>query len=411
VSLRILFIVPYIPNLIRVRSYNFLRSLTQRGHRVSLVAIDDGSGGSDDRLAVRTICEEHSFVSLPRSRKVLNILSALPGRDPIQAAFAWQPSAFSVDPLLSKVEGQDWGYDVVHVEHMRGARYGLALRAKLRARTLQTPIIFDSVDCLTALFGMTANYAPRPVNRWIARLEQGRNERYEPKLASTFTRTLVTSSADQSALIELDPSVLDTERILVVPNGVDMDRLQPTSGQDQAQPTLIMTGKMSYHANEAMCQHFTENILPLIWRSNPDVRLLIVGKDPPASIRALGKDARIVVTGSVPDMQPYFQQAQIAVVPLVYGMGIQNKVLEAMACGLPVVATSRAVSALQVQDGQELIVEDAPEAFARQVVELLALPERRNRLAAEGRRYVERNHGWDQVAGLLEGIYLDVVNS
>jgi glycosyltransferase involved in cell wall biosynthesis len=411
VSLRILFIVPYIPDLIRVRSYNFLRALTQRGHRVSVVAIDDGSDRVDHLEDFDRICEKLSIIALPRIRKALNVLRALPGQEPLQAAFAWQPRAFSTDPLLSKVEGRGWDFDLVHVEHMRGARYGLQLQTRLRARNLRTPIIFDSVDCLTALFQMTAIHAPRLASRWIARLERGRYERFEPRLASMFTRTLVTSSSDRSALIALDPSVINAERILVVPNGVDTTQFSPVPGQDHVQPTLIMTGKMSYHANEAMCHHFVEDILPLIWRSKPGVRLLIVGKKPPTSIRAFARDPRILVTGGVPEMSHYFRQAQVAVAPLVYGMGIQNKVLEAMACGLPVIATSQAVSALEVQNGREIIIEDAPQAFARKVVELLDAPERRARLAERGRKYVERNHDWNKVAERLEEIYLDVVNS
>jgi glycosyltransferase involved in cell wall biosynthesis len=141
------------------------------------------------------------------------------------------------------------------------------------------------------------------------------------------------------------------------------------------------------------------------------VRLLIVGKDPPANIQALSKDERIEVTGSVPDLRSYFQKASIAVVPLVYGMGIQNKVLEAMACGIPVVATSPAIAALQVRDGRELFVADRPVDFARHVIGLVDQRHLREEIGAAGRRYVEQQHDWNLIAHKLEELYTDVIDN
>ncbi|MCJ7823671.1 MAG: glycosyltransferase, partial [Anaerolineales bacterium] len=410
-SLRILFVLPYTPNLVRVRPYNFIRALAVRGHQVSLFAIDDRSGSDRDLEFMREVCERVEPVSLSKIRIAWNLLRALPTRLPLQAAFAWQPGAFSSRGTGSLFSRLDREFDLIHVEHLRAARYGLALKAMLRDQEQPIPVVFDSVDCLSALFRLASNHAARPLNRWIARFELGRNERYESWLVTQFDRVLVTSAADREALQSLSHRGSSPVEISVVPNGVDLTYFKPEGHESDDVATLIMTGKMSYHANIAMCMHFVEDILPLIWRSRPEVRLLIVGKDPPASMQALSQDERIEVAGSVPDLRAYFQKASIAVVPLVYGMGIQNKVLEAMACGIPVVATSPAIAALQVRDGSELFVADRPVDFARHVIDLVDQGPLREKIGAAGRRYVEQHHDWNRIAHLLEEIYTDVVNN
>jgi glycosyltransferase involved in cell wall biosynthesis len=151
--------------------------------------------------------------------------------------------------------------------------------------------------------------------------------------------------------------------------------------------------------------------MPAVWAQRPDVRVMIVGKDPPKSIRALGQDARVSVTGTVKDIRPYLQRASIAAAPVEYGAGIQNKVLEAMACGTPVVATPQAVSAIGLEHGEDARIAPDFAAFADEILWLLAEENRRIRIGANGRYFVERNHRWSVIAEQLENIYLQVIDS
>jgi glycosyltransferase involved in cell wall biosynthesis len=113
----------------------------------------------------------------------------------------------------------------------------------------------------------------------------------------------------------------------------------------------------------------------------------------------------VTVTGSVPDMRPYLAEAALALSTVRYGVGIQNKVLEAMAMGTPVVCSPQANSALKTQNGQDILVGDGAEAVARHILDLLASAEKRERIGAAGRLYVERYQTWDHAAELLEGMY------
>ena len=173
----------------------------------------------------------------------------------------------------------------------------------------------------------------------------------------------------------------------------------------------MITDKMSYHANVSAALHLVRDIMPLVWEQRPQVKLYIVGANPPRQIRQLadGQGGTVEVTGTVPDLRPYLWRASVAVAPVFYGAGIQNKVLEAMACGTPVVATPQACGALEVVPGQDLLVTQDGQEFARDILRLLGNHELAARLRLAARRYVETHHDWNVVAEKLEGNYREVV--
>jgi glycosyltransferase involved in cell wall biosynthesis len=168
---------------------------------------------------------------------------------------------------------------------------------------------------------------------------------------------------------------------------------------------------MSFHANVTAALHFVRRIFPLIRAARPDARLCIVGSDPPRAIRALGSDPAISVTGYVPDLREALGRATVAVCPVTVKVGIQNKVLEAMAMGVPVVSTREGVEGLETEPGRDLLVADSPAGFAEHVCRLLADPGLRARLGSAGRRYVEAQHRWDVAASRLEDLYSEAISS
>jgi glycosyltransferase involved in cell wall biosynthesis len=224
-----------------------------------------------------------------------------------------------------------------------------------------------------------------------------------------FERVLVTSPNDRQAFRDLRPAQDGGDRIQVLPNGVDLEYFSPDPRIIRRPATLVVTGKMSYHANITMALTLAQEIMPRVWQSRPDVRLQVVGKDPPAQLLALNKDPRIEVTGTVPDLRPYLCQATLAVAPVPYGAGIQNKVLEAMACATPVVTSSKAIAALSATPDEDIFVADQPDEFARKIVDLLENRERRNRLGQAGREYVQRCHNWNTIVSNLAEIYRSAI--
>lgn len=395
-SLRILFITGYLPSLIRVRPYNFLKYLAQHGHQITLLALEPAGEDRSGLADLTHWCHEVYTVPLPRWRPFWNALTVLPSRTPLQAAYSRSPE---MADLIRQLQAKQT-FDVVHVEHLRGAELCHAVE--------ELPIVFDSVDSITLLFDRVLAAGPNLKSRFLAWLDLARTRHYEGRLLERFDRVLVTSPLDRQALVDISPSA-EHDRLVVLPNGVDLDYFQPLATEREAS-TIIFTGKMSYHANIAAALDLATKVMPLVWQQSPTARLVIAGKDPAPELQALASDSRIDVTGTVPDLRPYLAQATVAVTPIRYGVGIQNKVLEAMAMATPVVSSPQAVSALQLQDGQDVLVAEKPPAMAEAIRRLINEPDLRQQVGQAGRRYVEQHHDWHLAAQRLTEIYQEVAS-
>jgi len=223
----------------------------------------------------------------------------------------------------------------------------------------------------------------------------------EGELVSEFDHVLVTSETDRNELLALRSPNSIYAPISVLANGVDLEYFHPNPAVEKDSGLLVFSGKMSYHANIAMAKFLVNEIMPLVWVKHPNIRLMIVGKDPTAEVYALGRDSRVIVTGTVDDIRPYIWKATCAVVPLVYGAGIQNKILEAMACGVPVVTTSNALSSLHVTSGKELLVGNGVFDFSNCVNKLLDDQKLQVEIGSNGASYVKTHHNWVEVAKQL----------
>jgi glycosyltransferase involved in cell wall biosynthesis len=395
-QLHILFISPYLPSLIRVRPYNLIKALAGRGHEITLLALEPPGDDNSGLDSLRGWCQRVQTMPLARWRTLWNGLCALPGQTPFQAAYSRSPQMFAlIQRTLAETD-----FDVVHVEHLRGAELSRAVN--------RIPIVFDSVDSIALLFEQARQSGPTRRSRLAAMLDLGRTRSYESHLLERYARVLVTSPQDRESLLGLSTGRDLDDRLVVLPNGVDLSYFQPM-GVARDPATLVFTGKMSYHANLAAALDLANQVMPHVWASRADTRLVIAGKDPPRELLAQTADPRITVTGTVLDLRPYLARATVAVSPIRYGAGIQNKLLEAMAMATPVVSTPQATAAIQVRPGRDLLVADTPRACAEAVLSLLADEGLRQQLGQGGRRYVETYHDWNRIAGGLEGVYRDAI--
>ncbi len=419
--MRILFVVPYVPNLVRVRPFNLIRSLARRGHEITLATLWSKEDESTGLRALEPYCQSIIGVRVPTWRSALNSLVAVPTGQPLQAWYAWDTEfARKIEDAVRSTKNEKL-FDVIHVEHLRGVKYGLYLQKRLEhtlavrghgesagshvAQGSRFPVVWDSVDCISYLFRQSSAYSQSLFHKFVTKFELGRTERYEARLLDQFARVLVTSKQDKDAFTALSNDQQPRKNIYVIPNGVDLDYFTPDSEVPRQENTVVVSGKMSYHANITMVKHLVDQIMPIVWSKKPEVQLWIVGKDPPHEISALAERGPVTVTGTVDDIRPYLRRAAIAAAPLVYGAGIQNKVLESMACGAPVIATPRAVSAIQALPGRDVCVAQDAENFAASIIDLLDNLELRNLVGEAGRNYVVNHHHWDRIAENLEEVY------
>ncbi|MBV9613943.1 MAG: glycosyltransferase [Ktedonobacteraceae bacterium] len=399
--MKILFVAPYPISRIRIRSYGFVSQLG-REHDVTVLMLCSTAREAKDVQALHDEGFHVIAVTDKRRWKLLRTIKALPTKKPLQVAFDASP-AFrrAIQQQLST--GQ---FDLLHVEFIR------SLGALPDG--LSIPAVWDAVDCISLLYEHGAYFSATPMLHWIGAIEARRTRAYEYRQLARFRQILVTSERDRQALLAIAKDTPAPGRgcaeISVLPHGVDQEYYRPYVGKRHAE-TLVFSGKMSFHANIAGVLHLVEAIMPLIWQKRPGVRLIIAGSNPPASVRRMAQDARIEVTGYVPDMRPYIEQAQVAVCPLPYAVGIQNKILEAMALGTPVVASSHAAAGLLTTADQNLLIADQPSAFAASVLRLLEDESQWTRLSQKGLEYIATYHNWAQVVKQLTDIYARVVHS
>ncbi|HVO27901.1 MAG TPA: glycosyltransferase [Candidatus Margulisiibacteriota bacterium] len=411
-ALRILFVTPYVPSPVRVRPYNLIRRLAAQGHDVTVITAYTSEAEYADAGALRHLCSRVETVRVPLHRSLWNCARGLRTQLPLQALYACSPDlqrqvAAEIDTQTPRRQ-QRRPYDLLHVEHLRAVVCGLNVTGM--------PRVYDSVDCISRLFEKTLQMSATARSRLRALVDLERTRRFEGTLINRFERILTASEVDRESLAALGHRSgearqgTDLERITVVRNGVDLEHFtSPPSTRDPA--TLVFVGRMRYHANVAAVLYFVRDVLPLIWRHQPDARLSIVGQDPPREVKALARryGSRVAVTGTVPDVRPYVARATVAVSPLRYAVGIPNKILEAMAMATPVVTTSAGITSLQARDREHLLVADHADDFARQVLRLLDDPALQRRLGASGRSYVESHHDWGAVVSRLEDIYVDTL--
>jgi glycosyltransferase involved in cell wall biosynthesis len=333
----------------------------------------------------------------------MNSVLALPSGRPLQTVYSWQANlAREIAERVSLKE-----FDIVHVEHLRGSRYGTFLKGRFP----ELPVVWDSVDCISHLFQQAVQQSRSFFGKFVTRFELPRTEKEEGNLICTFDHVLVTSSADRKALFELPNGGKRPSQISVLPNGVDLNYFYPNAEFQREPDTLLFSGKMSYHANISMVRYLVTEIMPRIWEERPTAKLWIVGKDPSADIRDLSKNPLVTVTGTVSDIRPFLWRATVSVVPLLYGAGIQNKILEAMATSTPVITTARALAALSVQPGNELLVANSPDDFSQAVLSLMADRGLQGNLGQAGEAYVRTHHSWTGIASRLVDLYQETLSS
>lgn len=413
--MRVLFVVPYAPSRIRVRSFGFIRHLA-RQHNVHVLALGAGSLSAGELMDLGTLRREGIPVTIirePRHQPYLRTLASalVPRRDalPLQVAYTASP----VLRAAIATELRAHSYDVLHVEHVRGLS---ALPA-----ALDLPVVWDAVDCVSLLFAEGARYAAQqrrisPI-RVAGPQEARRMAAFERQGIARFHQVLVTSERDRQALLDLAgaqagtssegstiPDMPEMPDITVLPHGVDVARSGQGERERQAD-TLIFSGKMNYHANIEGALWLAREIMPLVWVQHPDTRLIIAGNDPTWTVRRLASDQRVSVTGYVRDLGSLVASATVAISPLPYAVGIQNKLLEAMAAGTPVVASAIAAQGLGALPGRDLLVAETAEDLAAALLRLLDDANLRAQVGASGQRYVTEHHRWDVVIEQLTAVY------
>lgn len=368
--MRILFLthrLPYAPNRgDRIRAYHLLRTLTRAHevHLLSLVHDDDEMRRVKD---VEKVAASVTGVRVPRVRNLLSAALALPGRTPLTHALLHSPD---VRPALDRLVGTQRP-DLVVAYCSGMARY--ALEPPLAA----LPYLLDLVDVDSEKWADLASTSAPP-RRWIYAREATALRRFERKAAARAAATFVVSERERIVLERVAPGC----GAMVVPNGVDAESFA-APGRPPGEPRVVFCGVFNYGPNEAGALWLAAEVWPLVKHAIPDAQLSLVGMSPTRAVRALSQDPSIVVTGAVPDVRDHLWRAAVSVAPLWLARGVQNKVLEAIAAGLPSIVTPPVFDGLPAAVRPACVVAGDARTFAETIVSTLRqTPETRRAIAA-----------------------------
>ncbi len=393
--------LPYPPNKgDKVRSYHLLKHLAAR-HRVFLGTFVDDPEDEIHIDTVRKLCAGLHVERLnPRLAKMRSLAGFLTGkalslgyyRDAGMTAWVEQTRA------LHKIDAT-----VVFSSAM--AQY-----APLGHSTVDAPTLVDFVDVDSAKWAQYAAQRPWPLS-WVYAREGKRLLDFERALVIRAQRSFFVTANETALFQQLAPECKD--RIEAIGNGVDANFFSPdaahTSPFADGQIPIVFTGAMDYWPNVDAVSWFVTDVLPSLIAALPQIRFYVVGRSPTPAVQALAS-AAVVVTGTVADVRPYLQYAAVVVAPMRIARGVQNKILEAMAMGRPVVAAQDCVAAIDAVQGAELISASTAQDYVEAIQKLLRQPEQALAVGVAGRQCVVQRYSW---AAHLAGIdrYLPSANS
>jgi len=244
--------------------------------------------------------------------------------------------------------------------------------------------------------GKTSN----PLLRRYFELEATKLASSEQKWCPRFGVNVVVSEDEGAVLSRACPGL----SVRVVPNGVDTEYFTPRP--DPNGNTILFCGSMDMHPNQEAMKHFLSKIWPRIVAQCPDIMLCVAGKNPPDWLVQVGKaDPRVQIMGFVDDVRPYFKKAAVYICPILSGGGTRLKILDSLAMGVPVVATSFGASGLSLGHDTHLLLADTDEQFTEQTLHLLSDLSLRSRLASAGAKRVNEVYSWTVVGQTLMDAY------
>lgn len=236
-------------------------------------------------------------------------------------------------------------------------------------------------------------------HRFHAWLEWKKMRALERRAIRNFEVCTVVSNENKTSFLKLSPN----SNVMVVPNGVDTEYFMPRDSETGV--SLVFVGSMNYHPNVDAVLWFYRDIFPMIRQKAQQAQLCVVGLNPPQKIVDLSQDSCVTITGLVPDIRPFLAKSAVVLVPLRHGSGTRLKILDAWAMGKAIVSTRKGAEGLEAKHGENILLADTPDEFARAVVSLLKNSELRECLGRAGRKLVEEKYTWEAISEKMSDAY------
>ena len=365
----------------KLRAFNQIKHLA-KGNEIVLCALNDNPKVSEQDAfhALQPYCQSINFIKISKPQILLGLIRAFFKGQPMQCGYFYnRKAAKKVNALIAKHKP-----DMLFCQLLRTAEY---IRHKDIPKTIDYQDIFS--------YGMkrradVASFVMRP----IYNMEYRRLARYEAAIFDDFDVKTIISEPDRA----LFPHERRDE-ILIVPNGVDHEKYHPMDCEKKYD--LVFTGNMSYAPNVNSVEYLANEILPIVWKTLPDVKMYIAGATPDPRVKKCANE-KIIVSGWLDDIRTAYAESRVFIAPMRIGTGLQNKLLEAMSMRLPAITSPLANASLGAKPNEEILVGSNAHEMAQHIITLLTDKEQADRLAQAGFDFTNRVYDWGKATEVME---------
>lgn len=399
---RILYLTQVLPYPLstgaRVRQYYVLRYLSQK-HEVTLVSFVRPDDKVEHVEHLRTFCSAVYTVPMQRARwrDAWAVLKGLVTGEPFVIA---RDEIAAMQQTLARLMASE-RFEAIHADQIAMAQYGLMGRQ----HGLHT--VLDLHNAMYLVTQRLADNEPHPLKRLVSKRETRALAKYEAQICEKYDRVVFVTDEDRAAIesqIDRYGVSIPPERFNTIPICADPTDKLPIA--PVAEPYRITAlGVMFWPPNAEGVLWFARDIWPKIQTQFPNVRLTIVGKNPPNELQALNGLGSIEVTGFVPDVKQILAETAVFIVPLRAGGGMRVKILDTWCWGLPIVSTSIGAEGIRIRNGENILIADTVDDLARAVNNVLSNPRSAQRLRQNGRKWIEDNYDWRIVYSAWDKVY------
>lgn len=386
--MRILVIVSRVPYPLekgdKLRAYNQVKELSKR-HQVFLCCLSDEPVHPDATAKLKEIASQVAIIPLVKWKIYFNVLLEFLGRKPFQVAYFYQKGVHKKVKLIIN----NFSPEHIYCQLVRTTEYA--------KNEFNIPKTLDYQDAFSK--GMERRAAQSSgLKRWFFKSESKRLLQYEHIVFEYFDHKCIISQQDRDLIYHEK-----RKEIAVIANGVDFDFFKPIKAEKKFD--ICFVGNMSYAPNINSALFLINQVLPLLIKEIPNIQLLISGADPVDELIKLN-GLNVSIRGWVDDIRTSYAESRVFVAPMFLGTGLQNKLLEAMAMGIPCVTSKLANNALNAIPNKHLLIGKTPEQYKDHIIFLLQNSINSEQMAADAVEFVKNNYSWQQSTRQLEQLML-----
>lgn len=364
----------------RIRIFNEAKYFKANGHSVSLLYLGNKNEYEENKLALQDVFESITCIPLNKFEIFLRLFIALFSLEPFQVAL-YKNKTFS--KKISLIENE---YDLIIANHIRTVEYLKGIDKKKVIIDLHDAISYNYYNRLSLEKGL---------KRLLYKSEFKRVLNYEKKTVSSFNKNILVSEKDR---VWLKNNGADVSNVFVIPVAVRDDITIRKNDYSTDENAICFLGKMSYQPNSDAVIWFSHTIFPKLLEKYPDIKFYILGIEPPESVINLTNEYKnIIVTGFVDNPFEIIARSKVSVVPIRNGAGVQNKVLESMIVGTPVVASTIAAEGVGAIHDNQILVAHNDEEYFQYLTKLIDSTEYRYQIGHAGQIFIEENYTWNSL--------------